>query len=239
MAKQRPQNDEQRWQTKLANNDIWAQRKAQAKAQAAKNGGGAYQAWSPDGSFSAGAVDKYGNEVGSDSWKMANGRATATSNNTTGTGDIDKDWTNANGNFSFNNDDLMKQAKELSQLQLSNAKEMMGLSAGFRNNEYGFRAGTDRDTYSHKAGEDRTSYTAKTTDDMRVNNQQYGFQDALQRLKQTHELGMQEGQFKQQRSMFDAQQEADSRRKFNDRVASANLYNSSRSAFPGMYNFRG
>lgn len=166
------------------------------------------------------------------------GSATA-STNTTGTGDIDKDWTNSNSNFSYNNTDLMAQAKELSQLQLANAKDMMGLSAGYRNQEYGFRAGTDRDTYSHKAGEDRTSYTAKTTDDMRVNNQQFGFQDALQRLKQTHELGMQEGQFKQQRSMFDAQQEADSRRKFNDRVAASNLYNTSRSAFPGMYNFRG
>ena len=133
----------------------------------------------------------------------------------------------------------MSQAKELSQLQLSNAKEMMGLSSGYRNQEYGYRAGVDKDTYSHKSGEDRLSYTAKTTDDMRVNQQQYGFQDALQRLKQTHELGMQEGQFKQQRSMFDAQQEADSRRRFNDRVAAANLYNSNKSAFPGMYRFRG
>lgn len=129
----------------------------------------------------------------------SNARTNAFGNTQTNS-DFGGDWTQGNPSFSF--DTMKSQAKEMAQMNLENSRNLMGLSYEYRTKEKGF----DADIRSREA------------------NQQFGFQQSLEGLRNTQQLKMQDNQFNQDRTMFDTQRQAQDNTVNSARSAANNLY---------------
>lgn len=138
---------------------------------------------------------RFNNNINADS----NARTNAFGNTKTNS-DFGGDWTQGNPSFSF--DTMKSQAKEMAQMNLENSRNLMGLSYEYRTKEKGF----DADIRSREA------------------NQQFGFQQALEGMRNTQQSKIQDNEFNQQRTMFDRQKQAQDDTTQSARSAANSLY---------------
>lgn len=114
--------------------------------------------------------------------------------------DYGGDWTQGNSAFSF--DTLKSQAKDLAQQNLENSRNLMDLSYTYRTKEKGL----DSDIRQREA------------------NQQFGFQQALEGMKNTQQSKYQADQFAQDNNMFDRNKQKQNEDMASARGAANNLY---------------
>lgn len=141
---------------------------------------------------------------------IVSGRNSTTTNTaagaTTNTG-YDSDWNNSNPNYSW--DSMKTMAKDLAQQQLDQSEKMMGLSYGFRTKEKGL----DSEIRQREA------------------QQRFGFEEALENLKNNQQLKIQDNQYGQERTMFGLQDTAETNKINSARSAASNLFYGRRNKF--------
>lgn len=114
--------------------------------------------------------------------------------------DYGGDWTQGNSAFSF--DTLKSQAKDLAQQNLENSRNLMDLSYGYRTKEKNL----DSEIRSREA------------------NQQFGFQQALEGIKNTQQSKYQADQFNQDNNMFERNKQMQNENMASARSAANSLY---------------
>lgn len=114
--------------------------------------------------------------------------------------DYGGDWTQGNSSYSF--DTLKSQAKDLAQQNLENSRNLMDLSYSYRTKEKGL----DSDIRQREA------------------NQQFGFQQALEGMKNTQQSKYQADQFNQDNNMFERNKLLQNENMASARGAANNLY---------------
>lgn len=114
--------------------------------------------------------------------------------------DYGGDWTQGNSAYSF--DTLKAQAKDLAQQNLENSRNLMDLSYGYRTKEKGL----DSDIRQREA------------------NQQFGFQQALEGMKNTQQSKYQADQFNQDNNMFERNKQMQNENMASARNAANSLY---------------
>lgn len=146
------------------------------------------------------------------------------------------DYSYSDGASNFTPQDYWSLAKDLSQSRLNDSLTLMDASSGYRMKEAD-QDTTNTDFLNRQSTEyQKDAYSSKVTDDMRRDNQQYGFQTALDQLKYDQESKIQQAGFTQDQTMFNMQAEAERRSKEGNRRAASNLYNTSgKSPFWGGY----
>lgn len=145
-------------------------------------------------------LNQFNNTVYSNSINSGSNARTNAFGNTQTTSDFGGDWTQGNPSFSF--DTMKAQAKDLAAQNLENSRNLMGLSYEYRTKEKGF----DADIRSREA------------------NQQFGFQQSLEGMRNTQQSKMQDNEYNQQRTMFDRQRQAQDDTIQSARSAANSLY---------------